>query len=152
LRAPGNYRSDDDHADDDHADDDHADDDHADDDDAGAGPRGTPGVVVSQLLRIGVPASLLELPPDGGHGKVWNRVLRELERSERVVALPDVRRPRLAGRMTRRPRLDVVLASGHDDLPPADVPVVVQVHEAGWSEPELRDSLDNEFLAQIESR
>ena len=48
-------------------------------------------------------------------------------------------------------RADVVLASGHDDLPRTDAPLVVQVHEAGWFEPGLRAVLDPGFLAHIAS-
>jgi glycosyltransferase involved in cell wall biosynthesis len=94
-------------------------------------------------MRIGVPAELLELAPVGGHGKVWHRVLAELRRTERVIALP-----------TRRRRgVDVVLASGHDDLPATGgAPLVVQVHEAGWFTPALRDTLDPGFLAHIVPR
>jgi len=95
-------------------------------------------------MRIGVPKGLLELAPVGGHGKVWHRVLAELGRTESLVALP-------AARWRRRPH--VVLASGHDDLPDTrGAPLVVQVHEAGWFAPELRDTLDPAFLAHIAPR
>ncbi len=94
-------------------------------------------------MRIGVPAGLLELAPVGGHGKVWHRVLAQLGRSERLIALP----------ARRRRRVDVVLASGHDDLPDTGgAPLVVQVHEAGWFEPALRDTLEPAFLAHIAPR
>ncbi len=46
----------------------------------------------------------------------------------------------------------MVLANGHDDLPATDAPLVVQVHEAGWFDPELRARINPEFLAHIESR
>ncbi len=42
-----------------------------------------------------------------------------------------------------------MLANGHAPLPPAGAPIVVQVHEAGWFEPELRDLLDPDFYVQI---
>jgi glycosyltransferase involved in cell wall biosynthesis len=101
---------------------------------------------MTAALRIGVPAPLLELAAVGGHGKVWHRVLGELGRSQRLIALPERR-----WRRFRRP--DVVLASGHDDLPDTGgAPLVVQVHEAGWFAPELRDSLDPGFLAHIAPR
>ncbi len=99
-------------------------------------------------LRVGVPDHLLRLPPSGGHGKVWNRVLTELQGSASIVALGS----RRASRAPRRRRIDVVLASGHDDLPPTRAPLVVQVHEAGWFEPELRDLLGAAFLAGIAPR
>jgi glycosyltransferase involved in cell wall biosynthesis len=102
--------------------------------------------VSADRLRIGVPAALLELAPVGGHGKVWHRVLAELGRSQRLIALP-------ARGWWRVRRPDVVLASGHDDLPDTrGAPLVVQVHEAGWFAPELRDTLDPAFLAHIAPR
>jgi glycosyltransferase involved in cell wall biosynthesis len=96
-------------------------------------------------MRIGVPKGLLELAPVGGHGKVWHRVLAELGRTETLIALP--------ARQWSRRRPDVVLASGHDDLPDTrGATLVVQVHEAGWFAPELRDTLDPVFLAHIAPR
>ena len=83
-------------------------------------------------LRIGVPAPLLSLEPFGGHGKVWNRVLEQLRERADVVSVDG------AGRRTgRRPgrRPDVVLADGHAELPRGRLPVVAQIHEAGWFDP-----------------
>ena len=104
-------------------------------------------MTVAGELRIGVPGSLLELAAEGGHGKVWRRVLYLLAASDVVVALPA--RRRFPG--VRQPRIDVVLADGHNPLPERiDAPLAVQVHEAGWFEPELRAVLNPEFLAHIE--
>jgi glycosyltransferase involved in cell wall biosynthesis len=103
---------------------------------------------MSAGLRIGIPGHLLELEPAGGHGKVWRRVLDELGESQTLVALA----ARPAGALRRRPKVDVVLCSGHDDLPETEVPVVAQIHEAGWFDPELRSVLDPEFLAHIAPR
>ncbi|MGH2870022.1 MAG: glycosyltransferase, partial [Solirubrobacteraceae bacterium] len=97
-------------------------------------------------LRVAVPAHLLELAPVGGHGKVWHRVLGELDEAVEILPLT-VRRG-----LRRRLRPDVVLCSGHDDLPATDAPIVAQVHEAGWHEPELRAVLDPAFLAHIAPR
>jgi glycosyltransferase involved in cell wall biosynthesis len=100
-------------------------------------------------LRVGVPAPLLELAPVGGHGKVWHRVLTALAASVELIPLaPDGRR---RGRLPRAAP-EVVLASGHDELPPVSVPLVVQVHEAGWFDPQLRDILQPSFLDQIAPR
>ena len=45
----------------------------------------------------------------------------------------------------------MVLASGHAPLPRTrDAPLVVQVHEAAWFDPQLRAMLDHAFLAAIE--
>jgi len=91
-----------------------------------------------------VPGHLLDLTADGGHGRIWSRVLTELSARTTVTAVGNRR-----GR--RRPRCDVVLCSGHEELPAlGSVPVVAQIHEAGWSTPELRGVLDPGFLAAIE--
>jgi glycosyltransferase involved in cell wall biosynthesis len=100
-------------------------------------------------LTVGVPSALIGLEPAGGHGKVWHRVLAELRRSERVVALD---RSGLRSRLSTGRRPAVVLASGHEDLPASRAPMVVQVHEAGWFTPELRAQLDPAFLEFIADR
>jgi glycosyltransferase involved in cell wall biosynthesis len=104
---------------------------------------------VSPELRVAVPAWLLELAPVGGHGKVWHRVLAELSRS--VTLVPFDRAGRSARSAFRR-RADVVLTDGHADLPDTSLPIVVQVHEAGWFSPELRAVIDREFLDYIAPR
>lgn len=96
--------------------------------------------------RVGVPRPLLELAPVGGHGKVWHRVLGELGELHPVVPI-DSSRPRL-GRL-RTAAYDVVLASGHDRLPPIRRPLVIQLHEAGWLRSEHHDLIDPEFTAYI---
>lgn len=100
-------------------------------------------------LRVGVPAPLLALAPAGGHGKVWHRVLGRLRGSVTLVPIGLDGHP--LRRSLRRPP-DVVLADGHGDLPLAGVPLVVQVHEAGWFEPVLRDTLTTEFYEHIAPR
>jgi glycosyltransferase involved in cell wall biosynthesis len=104
---------------------------------------------------VAVPSELLALPPTGGHGKVWHRVLAELQRSVELIEIPG-REGAGRRRGWRRPRAgakpDVVLANGHDELPAAEAPLVVQVHEAGWFDPELRARINPEFLAHIESQ
>jgi glycosyltransferase involved in cell wall biosynthesis len=97
-------------------------------------------------LTVAVPTPLLALAPVGGHGKVWHRVLAELRRSVRIVPLRPGRR-RVSNALVRRPQ--VVLASGHEALPDARAPLVVEVHEAGWITPELRSTIDPTFLAHI---
>ncbi len=93
-------------------------------------------------LTVGVPSGLLELEPTSGHGKMWHRVLAELRRHARVVTLAQ-------SRGIRRSGVDVVLASGHDPVPDADAPVVVQVHECGWFTDELRAVIEPAFLRYI---
>jgi len=80
---------------------------------------------------------------------VWHRVLTRLAAQTTVVAIDHVT-GRPSRRLSRRPA--VVLADGHTDLPPTRAPLVVQVHEAGWFEPALRDTLDPAFLEFISSR
>jgi glycosyltransferase involved in cell wall biosynthesis len=58
------------------------------------------------------------------------------------------RHPRV--KLVDRGRADVWLASGHDP-PPGREPLVVQVHEAGWADPELRAFLDSTFADGIEA-
>ncbi|MGB9184445.1 MAG: glycosyltransferase, partial [Solirubrobacteraceae bacterium] len=101
---------------------------------------------MTKQLRVAVPAHLFDLAPASGHGKVWSRVLHELGQVVEIVPLP-VRRA-----WRRRLRADVVLCSGHDDFPRTEAPVVAQVHEAGWHQPELRAVLDPAFLAHIAAR
>ncbi len=99
-------------------------------------------------LRIGVPDELLRLSADGGHGRVWSRVLAELSRQHRIVPLSGGRR--LTPRTLRRPPdAEVVLADGHNPLPSTRAPIVAQVHEAGWWSEELRAVLNPDFLAHI---
>lgn len=101
---------------------------------------------MNRRLRIGVPESLFALAPVGGHGKVWRRVLAELRGSATVIAIDRDGRPRARA---ARAAPSVVLASGHDDLPRVTVPLVVQVHEAGWFDPVLRTTLNPAFLERI---
>jgi len=107
-------------------------------------------------LRVGVPVALLELEPVGGHGKVRNRVLPALGLEVTVVPIgrPSRRSARLRAALAGRASgaIDVVLADGHGDLPDVRAPLVVQVHEAGWFDPELRALLNPQFLANIEPR
>ncbi|MDQ6746127.1 MAG: glycosyltransferase family 4 protein [Actinomycetota bacterium] len=99
-------------------------------------------------LRIGVPDELLSLSADGGHGRVWSRVLAELSRQHQIVPLGGGRR--LTPRTLRRPPdAEVVLADGHNPLPSTRAPIVAQVHEAGWWSEELRAVLNPDFLAHI---
>ncbi len=90
----------------------------------GDGHRGPGGIRMSasRRLRVGVPADLLELRAEGGHGKVWHRVLAGLSRVVEVTPIGTARRP--ARRvLSRRP--GVILADGHADLPPVRAPLVV---------------------------
>ena len=73
--------------------------------------------------RVGLPESVL-VPRRGGHGRVWGRLLDELDGIVDLVARGDRRPP------------DVWLADAHNltDVPDG-APLVVQAHEAGWRDP-----------------
>ena len=88
-------------------------------------------------LRVGVGPGLAELAPGTGHGNTWSHVLAQLSRLDGVELV--------------RRRADVWLASGH--TPPAEDqrPLVVQVHEIGWADPDLRAFLDPDFAARLEA-
>ena len=88
-------------------------------------------------LRVGLGPGLAGAETGTGHGNVWRHVLGELS------ARPDVR-------LMRRGRADVWLASGHAE-PPQGRPLVVQVHEIGWRDPELRAILHPDFAAMMEA-
>lgn len=101
-------------------------------------------------LRVGVPAGLFDLPPVGGHGKVWHRVLDAMAPHAGMRRLdPATGRP--LSRL-KRGQGDVVLADGHAELLPMKAPLVVEVHEAGWFTPELRETLDPDFYRGISAR
>ncbi len=100
---------------------------------------------MTRRLRVAVPRDLLGLTPEGGHGKVWSRVLEQLRESADVRPVRGGRGP-----LARSP--DVVLASGHAVLPSTRAPLVVEVHEAAWFDPELRALLHPDFVADIEPR
>jgi len=97
-------------------------------------------------LRIAVPPAVAELAGGGGHGNMWRHVLAGLR--ERADVELRERAPR--GPFARRP--DVWLADGHA-TPPATggAPLVVQVHEASWADPELAAFLYPDFARALEA-
>jgi glycosyltransferase involved in cell wall biosynthesis len=86
-------------------------------------------------VRLG--PGLVEARPGTGHGNVWTRVIAEFAASDEVKILT-------------RGRPDVWLASGHAEPVGRDRPVVVQVHEIGWHDPELRAFLHPDFADALE--
>lgn len=78
-----------------------------------------------------MPAALLATPTGSGHGNMWHSVLQELRQIDGV-------------KITTGRRADVWLASGHE-RPGDGRPMVVQVHEASWGEPALRQFLSPDF-------
>lgn len=98
-------------------------------------------------LRIGVPAELQGANERSGMGKMWRHVLAGLRATE-VVTFADPAAPRR--RFGRgRPAVDVWLSDCGLGPLPVDEPVVVQVHEAGWDDPEVRATLDDRFVELV---
>src|SRR5713101_6008389 len=95
-------------------------------------------------LRVAVPAAVREIGPHTGAGKMWRHVLAGLEARVDLKALEPSRRRPLFGRAP-----DVWVADC--GLGPIEVtrPVVVQVHEAGWDDRQIRDLLDPQFLEVV---
>jgi glycosyltransferase involved in cell wall biosynthesis len=93
---------------------------------------------------VAVPRALEHWSPRTGHGRVWHSVLRELA--------PRVRLHQVgadgAGRRPLRPP-DVWLADGHEEPPDGALPLVVQVHEAGWLDPATRGHLPDALVARL---
>jgi glycosyltransferase involved in cell wall biosynthesis len=70
-----------------------------------------------------------------GHGTAWSGLLAALAGRDEV-------------RLVSRGRADVWIASGHDEPPDAE-PLVVQVFEAPWADPALRDLMHPAFASEI---
>jgi glycosyltransferase involved in cell wall biosynthesis len=77
------------------------------------------------------------LVPGTGHGTAWSSVLAELREEPGV-------------KLVRSGRADVWLASGHAEVPDGR-PLVAQVHEAGWADPDLRRTLHPDFAAAMDA-
>jgi glycosyltransferase involved in cell wall biosynthesis len=88
-------------------------------------------------LRVGLAIATDALDESTGHGRVWSHVIDELRGGGEI-------------RFVGRGRADVWLGDGHSE-PPDGRPLVVQVHEAGWVDPELRAFLDPGFATGIEA-
>ncbi|MGI8864988.1 MAG: glycosyltransferase family 4 protein [Solirubrobacteraceae bacterium] len=88
-------------------------------------------------LKVGLAPEIVQLAEGSGHGNTWRNVLAELRFVNNV-------------KLVRRGRADVWLASGHEP-PPVGRPLVVQVHEASWGIPALREFLDDDFVHGIEA-
>jgi glycosyltransferase involved in cell wall biosynthesis len=90
---------------------------------------------------VGVPAPLTRLPTTTSVGRIWTLGLASLARHVNVRAVDDVHRP---GRLRRR--VDVWLSDGHQGPLDVTAPVVAVLHEAVWSDPELRELMEPQFL------
>jgi len=100
-------------------------------------------------LRVGLPAALRALGPASGHGRVWSGVLPALSRHVRLLERRiEGERPTRPGPFRRQP--EVWLGDGHAGALAVEEPVVLQVHEIGWQDPELRAVLHPDFARAIE--
>ena len=95
-------------------------------------------------LRVSIPDDIAALPETVGHGRVWRRILAELDG---LVALE---RRSIDGGDPRRG--GVWLIDGHEYALRSALPVVAQVHEAPWGVPELRGQLSPAFAELSERR
>src|SRR4051812_11310959 len=96
-------------------------------------------------LRVAVPREIEWWSPATGHGRVWHSVLPPL--AERV-RLHQVDSGESRGRVALRAP-DVWLADGHSEPTGVGRPLVVQVHEASWLDPELRAHVPEELVAAL---
>lgn len=94
---------------------------------------------------VGVPALLTRLPPRSSVAKIWDHALAGLAAH---VELRVVDEP---GRQRRlRRRVDAWLTDGHQGPIEVTEPVVAHLHEAAWTDPELRPLMEPSFLARYE--
>ena len=93
-------------------------------------------------LRVAVPRQIERWSPATGHGRVWHSVLPVLARRVRLHQVGDRGR-----RPLRRP--DVWLDDGHEEPAAIELPLVVQIHEAGWLDPDVRPYLPDELVARL---
>jgi glycosyltransferase involved in cell wall biosynthesis len=94
--------------------------------------------------RLAVPPMIAAYPTESGVGKMWHHVLAEL-REDLSVRFVEPSRGR-----ARLWRPDVWAYDGHQGPLPVEVPVVAQLHEAAWQEPETRSSLGAEFVVRYD--
>jgi glycosyltransferase involved in cell wall biosynthesis len=98
---------------------------------------------VSARLRVAVPAEIEHLNPRSGVGTMWRHVLAGL--AHEVDLRPSD--PRRRRRWGARPHL-WLSDCGFGALPVRE-PVVVQVHEAGWTDDDVQALFHPEFLEVV---
>jgi glycosyltransferase involved in cell wall biosynthesis len=99
---------------------------------------------LNRRLHVSFPPSIAAYPYESGVGKIWHHVLSELSAGLDVLPTEPARR-RL---QWRRP--DVWIHDGHQGPLPVRAPVVAELHEAAWSDPDTRMLLDPAFVATYE--
>lgn len=83
-------------------------------------------------------------PRDTGVGNMWHRVLDELS-NELDISFRDPGRRHIVGRP------DVWMHDGHQGPLGVTRPVVAQLHEAAWDQPETRDALGPGFVERYDA-
>jgi glycosyltransferase involved in cell wall biosynthesis len=94
-------------------------------------------------LRVAVPRQIEWWSPRTGHGRVWHAVLPLLARRVRLHQIGDG-----GGRRPLRPP-DVWLADGHEAPDGLGRPLVIEIHEASWLDPELRAHVPGELVDEL---
>jgi glycosyltransferase involved in cell wall biosynthesis len=109
------------------------------------------GPPIRGRLRVAVPVELTRLSPRSGHGRMWANILSGLRAHVELLVHEGGEGPARRVPWRRRSRPEVWLISGHADPPAAAVrsgaPIVAQVHEASWEDPELAGFLDPRMRA-----
>jgi glycosyltransferase involved in cell wall biosynthesis len=98
---------------------------------------------VARLLRVRIPAFLRTIDPKTGTGNMWRHIRAGLAHRVDLSAVQHSRLPRL-----RRPP-DVWLSDCGAGRTGVLEPIVVQVHEAGWTDDEVRRTLNEEFVEVV---
>lgn len=93
-------------------------------------------------LRVAVPTAIEQVNPRSGVGTMWRHVLTGLAREV------DLRAREPGGRRWGA-RPDLWLSDCGFGALPVREPVVVQVHEAGWADDEVRALMEPEFLEVV---
>jgi glycosyltransferase involved in cell wall biosynthesis len=97
-----------------------------------------------RMPRVACPPSVRAYPHNSGVDTLWRHVLTELGRDMKIRFLE----PSSPRRWITRP--EVWLHDGHAGPLEADAPVVAQLHEAAWDDPDTRALLDPAFIAAYE--
>jgi glycosyltransferase involved in cell wall biosynthesis len=91
-----------------------------------------------------VPPIVAGYPRASGAGRMWHHVLAELRRDLDVRVVDPLARP------PRWRRPDGWAHDGHHGPLPVTTPVVAQLHEAAWNDPDTRAFVEPDFIAAYE--
>jgi glycosyltransferase involved in cell wall biosynthesis len=108
------------------------------------GPGALEDVGLNRRARVAVPPVIAGYPRESGVGKMWHHVVAELGRDV------DVRFVEPGGRGGPLWRPQGWMQDGHHGPLPVRAPVVAQLHEAAWNDPDTRALVEPEFVAAYE--